>query len=277
VRYGVVGSWGTLPQILEMASVAEENRWDGFFTWDGISLGEIDTYDPWTLLGALAVTTSRMTLGAMIFPLARRRPWKVARESITVDRLSGGRFVLPVGLGAANDDAGFARVSGEATERRTRAELLDETLEILDLAWRGERFDFDGRHYHAHDIVFRPTPVAQPRIPVWAVAPFPAPRSMARAMRWDGVIPSMQGSEEHLTPEQVTTVRDWLAEHRPADAGPFELVVEGVSPDDPAAAAEHLAAYEEAGATWWIESRWAGEVSRPDRLLARIAQGPVPA
>ncbi|MTD17377.1 LLM class flavin-dependent oxidoreductase [Nakamurella sp. YIM 132087] len=276
MKFGVVGSFGSTAQVLEMAETAEAAGWDGFFTWDGISIGEVDTFDPWALLGALTQRTSRMVLGAMVFPLARRRPWKVAREAITVDHLSGGRLVLPVALGAANDDGGFARVSGEATTRRERAERLDETLEILEQAWTGETVSYRGKHYTAEDLVFRPRPVQQPRIPIWVVGVHPVERSLRRAARWDGIMPVAQGAGmEPTRPETVAAVRDWMAEHRESDT-PFDIVVEGQLPDDdPDAARARLQALADAGATWWIESRWEGEAAQPAGLLEMIRRGPL--
>lgn len=274
MRFGIVASFGSLDQVLEMAVAAEEAGWDGFFTWDGISVGDMDTYDPWALLGAVAVRTSRLRLGAMVFALPRRHPWKVARESITVDHLSGGRLVMPVGLGAV-DDGGFARVSGGTTDRRTRAELLDDSLAILDLAWRGEPFSYAGTHHRVQDLVFRPRPVQRPRIPVWVVGAWPSPRSMGRAVRWDGVLPTPLGRpEEPVTPQVVAEVRAWVAERRGDGGAGFDIVVEGVLPEDDDGATALVRELADAGATWWVESRWEGEAARPERILERIRQGP---
>lgn len=127
MNFGFVASYGSVDQILEMTREAERCGWDGVFTWDGISIGETDTYDPWTMLGAMATVTERVRLGAMVFALPRRRPWKVAREAITVDHLSKGRLVMPVALGATSD-AGFTRVNTDTEDRKIRAQRLDETL-----------------------------------------------------------------------------------------------------------------------------------------------------
>ncbi|GEA86822.1 luciferase [Cellulomonas cellasea DSM 20118] len=279
MRFGFVGSFGSVAQTVALAQEAEAHGWDGFFTWDGISVGELDTWDPWTLLGALAVSTERIRLGAMIFPLARRRPWKVARETVTVDHLSGGRLVLPVGLGAV-DDGGFAGVSGETTSARGRAERLDDALAILERAWSGERFSYAGTHHTVTDLVFRPQPVQRPRIPVWAVGAWPSERSMGRAARWDGVIP--QGRTGPVTPDDVRALVAWTDERRRALAaaeperflGDFDVVVEGVLPEGPDAAAAHARAYADAGATWWVESRWDAQRDTPETLLDRVRQGP---
>src|SRR5690348_369319 len=110
MRYGFIIPRGTAHEILTMAQEAEAAGWDGVFTWDGIYIeGTAEIYDPWVLLGAIAARTERIRIGAVLTPLSRRRPWKVARETVTVDRLSNGRLILPVGLGAL-DDGGFGKV-----------------------------------------------------------------------------------------------------------------------------------------------------------------------
>lgn len=282
MRFGFVGSYGSAAQVVQMAQEAEAHGWDGFFTWDGISVGEMDTWDPWSLLGALAVSTERIRLGAMVFALARRRPWKVARESITVDHLSGGRLIMPVALGAV-DDGGFSRVSGEARTARERADRLDDALGFLSRAWSGESFSYTGTHVHTDDLVFRPTPVQKPRIPVWVVGSWPSERSMGRAARWDGILPQRRGDPlTPLTPAEIREVVAWVHERRAADGATwtddaalaYDVVVEGVLPDDPAEAAERARAFADAGATWWIESRWDVERDTPAVLLDRIRQGP---
>ena len=129
MRYGFVVTNGDPRTVAELAREAEEAGWDGVFSWDGICVGEIETYDPWVVMAAMAMTTERVRIGAILTPPARRRPWKLARETMTLDHLSGGRLVVPVGLGALDDD-GFSKV-GEPTDRKVRADLLDESLEIL--------------------------------------------------------------------------------------------------------------------------------------------------
>jgi alkanesulfonate monooxygenase SsuD/methylene tetrahydromethanopterin reductase-like flavin-dependent oxidoreductase (luciferase family) len=271
MKYGFVASTGSARQMVELAVEAERSGWDGFFAWDGIAIGAMETYDPWTILAAAAVRTERVTLGAMVFPLSRRRPWKVAREALTIDHLSGGRLVIPVGLGAV-DDGGFSKVSPEVTDRRVRAELLDETLAIMERAWSGEQVDFAGKHYRVDGLRFEPRPVQRPRIPIWVVASWPRPKSMARAARWDGIIPSLSADlARQLTPADLTEITGWL---RDRDASTREVIIEGVSPgEDPDWVAEHLTPLADAGATWWIESRWEAP-NDPDTLLARVRQGP---
>ncbi|WP_127131529.1 LLM class flavin-dependent oxidoreductase [Georgenia sp. SYP-B2076] len=275
MKFGFVATCGSTDQILQMAVEAERAGWDGFFTWDGISVGPYDTFDPWALLGAVAATTSTIRIGAMVFSLPRRKPWEVARQAVTVDHLSGGRLVMPVGLGAV-DDGGYSRVSGETTDIRTRAQLLDDTLAILDRAWTGEPFSYDGTHHHVRHMVFRPTPVQSP-IPIWVVGAWPAPRSMRRASTRQGVLPAnIANPMEPLPPEEIAKMLAWVTEHRPPDAGPFDVVVEGILPADPGEAHARIQGLADAGATWWIESRWDFDRETPQTLLDRIRQGPVP-
>lgn len=135
VKYGFIATQGTMPETLELARMVEDHGWDGFFIWDGISVGPMPTWDPWVLLGAVATQTSRVTLGAIVHPLSRRRPWKVAREALTVDHLSGGRLVIPVALGAL-DDGGFSRVHPEVTDRKQRGAARRDTGDHeAGLAW----------------------------------------------------------------------------------------------------------------------------------------------
>lgn len=271
MKYGFIASTGSARQMVDLAVEVEQAGWDGFFAWDGISIGSMEIYDPWTILAAAAVRTERVTLGAMIFPLSRRRPWKVVREALTIDHLSGGRLVIPVGLGAL-DDGGFTKVSPEATDRRERAELLDETLAIMDQAWSGEQVDFHGKHYRVDGLRFEPRPVQRPRIPIWVVASWPRPKSMARAARWDGIMPSLSADQaRQLSPADLNEITGWLRDH---DAATRDVIIEGVSPaGDQTWIDEQLRPLADAGATWWIESRWE-EPNDPAALLDRVRQGP---
>jgi alkanesulfonate monooxygenase SsuD/methylene tetrahydromethanopterin reductase-like flavin-dependent oxidoreductase (luciferase family) len=262
MRFGFLVTAGDPATGAELAAEAEAAGWDGVFTWDGIAIGDTDTYDPWVVMAAMAMTTERVRLGAIVTPPARRRPWKLARETMTLDRLSSGRLVLPVGLGAL-DDGAFGKV-GEPTEARVRAELLDESLAILEGLWSGEPFGFEGRHYRFEPMTFRPTPVQRPRIPIWVIGAWPKARSVERALRYDGILP--QTSDPSMIREVAATV----ARERPAASGRFEVVVEGTTRD--AADTTAVGALAEAGATWWIESDWG--TATVDSLRRRIASGP---
>ena len=271
MKFGVIVTGGAAHEQLELARMAEAAGWDGVFTWDGIHVGDdIETYDPWALMAAFAVVTKRVILGAIIHPLPRRKPRELARQAVTVDRLSDGRLVLPVGLGALGD-AGVTGF-GEPTERRVRAERLDESLEILLGLWSGEPYEFHGHHYaFPGPLAFRPTPVQRPRIPIWVVGAWPSERSMSRVLRYDGWLPywlSKRDDPDGLarpdSPDQLAEVRDWIAERRSLEG--FEIVIEGsTSTDDPASAAATVQAWADAGATWWLEVDWSNFDVAPQR------------
>jgi alkanesulfonate monooxygenase SsuD/methylene tetrahydromethanopterin reductase-like flavin-dependent oxidoreductase (luciferase family) len=267
IKLGIILTAGDPRAAAEMASLAEEHGWDGVFTWDAIAIGSADVYDPWVLMAAMAMRTERVRLGAIVTPPSRRRPWKLAREAMTLDRLSNGRLILPVGLGAL-DDSAFANV-GEPADARTRAELLDESLAILDGLWSGKPFSFQGRHFRFGEMTFRPVPVQRPRIPIWVVGAWPHERSMRRTLRWDGVYAQVEGAAG-VREIVAWAEREWPAATRDRT---WDVVAEGrTAVDDSAAAAATVAEYEAAGATWWIESDWAsGSV---EAVRTRIEAGP---
>lgn len=263
MQHGFLVTTGDPRTAADLAREAEDAGWDGAFTWDGIAIGSTETYDPWVVLAAMAMRTERVRLGAILTPPSRRRPWKLARETMTLDRLSNGRLVLPVGLGAL-DDWAFGGV-GEPTEARTRAELLDESLTILEGLWSGEPFAFDGRHFRFPEVVFRPTPVQRPRIPIWVAATLRSERSVARALRWDGILPQTAAFGE------IATLSERVRAERPG-GDPFAIVVEGTTAPGSAEDVDRVAALAAAGATWWIESDWSSPTT--DALRRRAAAGP---
>ena len=127
----------------------------------------------------------------MLTPLPWRRPWKVASQVVTLDQLSGGRAILAVGLGAVDTELGS---TGEETDRRARAEMLDEGIDLIRGFWEG-RLQFEGRRYRAdlfgrNDLAEVAAPV-QERIPIWVVAAWPRPKSMQRVLRCDGLLPNV--------------------------------------------------------------------------------------
>ena len=272
MKYGFVLSYGTSADVLRLAIEAEDAGWDGVFTWDAISIGKTPVYDPWVMMGAIAGVTERVKIGAMILPLSRRRPWKVAKEAITIDHLSDGRLVLPVALGVP-DDVGFSSVNTDSTDRKERAQRLDEVLEILELGQTGETFSYDGQHFQVKDMTISPKPV-QDRIPVWAVAGWPYEKSLARAARWDGIIPVDMSPGKNpfdsVQPDILREIVAWCSAHHQRET-PFDVVIEGKTKD--ASDTEYVGAVAEAGATWFIESRW-DDSETPESLLKRIRKGP---
>jgi alkanesulfonate monooxygenase SsuD/methylene tetrahydromethanopterin reductase-like flavin-dependent oxidoreductase (luciferase family) len=276
MKFGFVQPYGDARLSAELAALAERSGWDGFFVWEPVW-----GFDAWICLSAAAMVTERIRLGTMITPLSRMRPWKLASETITLDHLSGGRVILSVGLGAV--DTGFSAF-GEVVDRKQRAELLDEGLEILTGLWRGQPFRFDGKHYHVTETDFMPPPppLQQPRIPIWVVGAWPRQKSMARALRYDGILPSaIQESDgkrqaRQANPQEVAQIAAYIQANRSSDA-PFDIVVEGVTPGDkPQKARAIVAEWAQVGATWWIEALW-NLPNDTDGLMAirkRIEQGP---
>lgn len=275
MKYGFVFPGGEARTAAEFAHAAEEAGWDGFFVWEPVW-----GVDAWVSLAAAAMVTQRIRLGTMITPVSRMRPWKLASETATLDRLSNGRVILSVGLGAL--ESGFAAF-GEVTDRAQRAELLDEGLELLTRLWAGRPVHFEGKHYlvEVNEDNFLtpppPPPVQQPRIPIWVVGAWLRKKSMRRALRYDGLLPNVMGEDGEVrmspaTPQEVSDMRAYVTEQR-VETTPFDIVVEGETPiDDPVAAAAIIRPYTEAGATWWLEARW----TAPDltHVLERIRQGP---
>ncbi|MFZ0173544.1 MAG: LLM class flavin-dependent oxidoreductase [Acidimicrobiales bacterium] len=270
MKYGVVLPGGTAAEQLEQAILAEEAGWDGVFVWEA-AYG----IDAWALLGAMAVRTSHVRLGTMLTPLPWRRPWKVASEAVTLDQLSGGRAILAVGLGAVSTDLPD---TGEVTDLRERAECLDEGIDLVRSLWSGGT-RFDGRHYHygceRDDLVSVARPV-QERIPIWVVAAWPRPRSMRRVLRCDGIVPQYSLDGREPAPDDVVAMRAWLSEHAPEQH--FDVITDGETPtDDPQAAAARVRPWAEAGATWWLETRWELPHETPDRMeqiRQRVRAGP---
>lgn len=254
---------------IDLVKEAEANRWDGFFVWEPVW-----GIDPWVTLGALAVVTERIKLGTLLTPPSRRRPWKLASETVTLDVLSKGRAILSVGLGAP--DTGFEEF-GEVTDRRIRSELLDESIDILTGLWQGEPIEHQGKHYQITKTNFEPGPatVQKPRIPIWVVGAWDWPRSMQRVLKCDGILPAILGPDKkwaELLPEHVREIKSYVEENR-KHKSPFDIIVEKTSPgDDPKAASAAVRPWVEAGATWWIESMW--EEKDPGRWRERLQQGP---
>ena len=255
--------------IVELGCLAEEAGWDGVFVWDGI-----DGNDVWVTLAAIAARTERVKLATMLTPLSRRRPWKLAQETATLDKLSGGRVILPVGLGAP--ETGFAKY-GEEVDRKRRAELLDEGLAVLNGLWSGGPFSFEGEHFRLDDVTYSPSPCQRPRIPVWVVGAWPRPKSMRRVVQWDGLIPyKLDGTDDPTTPDDIRAMKAWIDARRTATT-PFDIVWEDDTPgDDPAAPAEIVQPWADAGVTWWLESVWNAPRTAAGiaGMRERIAAGP---
>jgi alkanesulfonate monooxygenase SsuD/methylene tetrahydromethanopterin reductase-like flavin-dependent oxidoreductase (luciferase family) len=271
MKYGFILPDGDACTAATLAYEAEQAGWDGFFVLDPVW-----GIDPWVSLAAAAMRTQYIRLGPVLTPVSRTRPWQLASATATLDNLSNGRVILPVGLGDTDELEPF----GEITDRKVRAELLDEGLDILTSLWCGQPLHHAGKHYKI-DTHFSPPPppVQQPRIPIWVVGAWPSKKSMQRALRYDGLLPQVlkltEGtgrSAQRVDLADLRTIRAFVAEHHTGST-PFDIIIEGETPgEDKQEATQIVRQWAEAGATWWLEAPW--EADTQADVLKRIQQGP---
>jgi probable F420-dependent oxidoreductase len=248
VRYGIclanIGTYADPRVSARVAQAAEASGWDGIFVWDHLAfVWGPPAADPWITLATIATSTERLRLGTAVTPVARRRPQVLANQVATLDVLSGGRVIFGAGLGGAESEFGKF---GEPTDAKVRASMLDEGLDVLRQLWSGDEVTHRGEHYTVDGVVLKPTPV-QTHLPIWIGGNKPA--SQRRAARWDGWIPdTTYPPGAGATPADVSrglTLFRGLLEGSTAD---FDVAVLGERPKrDPSA-------YEEVGATWWLEN-----------------------
>lgn len=265
----------TASELVDLAVQAEHRGFDGFFIWDHLQFSnDVDgpaVHDPWALLAVIADRTERIRIGPMVTPVSRRRPWVLARQTVTIDHLSNGRLTLGVGLGSpAQGD--FARF-GDAADNKERAQLLDEGLAVWAGLCSGEEFSYTGAHYRIEPTRFIPRPI-QPHIPVWIGGVLPAQRPLRRAAAWDGVVPITYRDGRLTRPSapEMAAALDTIESARDDMTGYDSVVwspLHGTAPED----RDILDEYDAAGVTWWIETA----VPQPNwqaDLRTRIANGP---
>jgi alkanesulfonate monooxygenase SsuD/methylene tetrahydromethanopterin reductase-like flavin-dependent oxidoreductase (luciferase family) len=273
-----LGIFSDLDEIVALARDAEDAGWNGIFPWDHIlhkPRRDSRVLDPWIMLAAIAANTKTLRLGPMVTPLARRRPWKVARETVSLDHLSKGRLILGVGLGSVVRQD-FRRF-GEDTDSKVRGEKLDEALAILQGLWTGEPFGFTGKHYTVEaGTTFLPRPYGdQARIPVWIgggrwswrIRPF------RRAARFDGAFPEFTDRNGAVVAEYFENVAGYIRRHR-GNLEDFDLVTLGKAPRSPKKVQEYFAPIQASGKiTWWVERvySWKGDLTE---IREKIREGP---
>jgi hypothetical protein len=286
MRFGIrippYGPFSDARVVADLAAESEAAGWDGFFLWDDVTVGSpMPVVDPWIALAAIALRTQRIRLGPLVTPLPRRRPWKVAREAISLDHLSGGRLILGVGSGGTRAD--FADL-GEATDPKVLAAMLEECLQIVTGLWSGEPFHFEGSYYHVRTAQFLPRPVQSPRIPIWVGGGWPKKAPFRRAARWDGVFPYdiriRDRVMETMAPQETQSLLDYMAPYRQPDR-PFEVVQTGITAgENPTHDQALIASHAVVGVTWWLENfmpqRWGGSWRDwpLDQMYRRVRQGP---
>jgi len=273
VRYAInipnFGIYSDIQNMAELAHEAEEAGWDGFFIWDHIGGGpewDVPLADPLVMLTAIAMRTRRIKLGPIVTALPRVHPWKLARETASLDRLSRGRLILGVGIGS--DEGREYSTFNASPENKLHGEMLDEGLTVLTKLWSGESFDYAGQHYTLHNARFLPTPLQQPRIHIWVAGVWPHKKPFRRAAQWDGVCPL--GSNGELTPANFQEIVACIKLYRQTDA-PFDVLAAGHTKGTDEDNAQ-LLPLAEAGVTWWQEAfDWNFSL---EQVRARIRQGP---
>jgi alkanesulfonate monooxygenase SsuD/methylene tetrahydromethanopterin reductase-like flavin-dependent oxidoreductase (luciferase family) len=279
MRFGIsvpnFGDFGDTARLVETARIAENAGWDAVFVWDHMqfdsSVGPL--VDPWVAMAAIALATDRVRIGPMVTPLPRRRPTKLARETVTLDHLCGGRLTLGVGIGwPPAADFGYL---GDAADNKVRGAQLDEGLDVLIGLWSGEPFHHRGRYYTVIDARFLPRPVQEPRIPIWVAGMWPYPRPFRRGARWDGIVPLALGDDGEprmASPREIRAAVEFTLDERSSDE-PFDVAVPGDMPEGDLR--DLLQEYEDAGATWWLESP-PFPLHSYEAWLERVAAGPIP-
>jgi hypothetical protein len=273
------GEWSDPRTLSELAQLAEESGWDGVFLEDYIvwqSQQTTPTYDPWISLAAMAMKTKRVRLGTNVTPLARRRPWKVAREAVTLDHLSNGRFTLGVGLGdtgeAVGSDISFTHF-GEVTNAKQRAQILDEALDVIVGLWSGKKFHYNGKYFQVKDVTFLPRPVQTPRIPIWVGGGWPFKGPTQRAARWDGSRLYKQPAGS-MTPDDIRALQAFVKPNRGSLEG-YDIVVSiNRQNSDKEKVRADIQSLAEAGVTWCAEYL-APSIGDLARVQDYIARGPL--
>ncbi|MQG39115.1 MAG: LLM class flavin-dependent oxidoreductase [SAR202 cluster bacterium] len=258
-----------LEVIKQLAIEAEHYEWDGFFIWDHMWLGmDIAFVDPWVALTVIATVTKSIRFGTMVTPIPRRRPWKLARETVSIDVLSNGRLILGVGSGWP-PELEFAPFS-ETVDNAKRGETLDEGLDVLTGLWKGQPFSYEGRYFNINEVTFKPTPVQTPRIPIWIGGMWPNKKPFIRASKWDGVFP-ISKSEKPVSPKEIIEIKSFICrQSHPKQQ--YDIVAAGISNKNTKEQNVLLKSYKKAGATWWIESL--EQCKTPEDALQIIKNGP---
>lgn len=272
MKYGLALPYNSTKLVAEAAHLEEESGWDGFFLGDAIWCE-----DPMIALAAAAMTTSRIQLGTMVIPAPLRSPWKIASESIALDQLSNGRLILGLGTGAVW--MGWQGFPDEVTNAKTRAEMLDETIDILSRMYQREQFDYDGKHYHVKLTLldqqyYPPKPIQQPRIPLWTPLIWRHEKSKERILKCDGLLVekwSVDGKPKEVTPQDIREIKAYVEANRTLTT-PFDIVLgSGAAEVGSAQHIDKILSFQEAGVTWWIEELW--DVTQ-ERVIEHIRQGP---
>lgn len=227
MNFGVTIPYLDARKTADLAHIAEDSGWDGVFVGDAIWC-----LDPMIALTAAAMLTSRIRLGTMIIPAPLRIPWKLASESAALDLLSGGRLILGLGMGATW--MGWQAFPDVPQDAKTRAEMLDETIDILTLMHQRQQFDYAGKHFKVQlsvldPMYYPPQTIQQPRVPIWIPGAWPREKSMRRVPKTDGLLAARMNADgkfEDVTPADICEMKAYIDSNRTLTT-PFDIIVEG--------------------------------------------------
>lgn len=257
-------------RVVALAQELEAAGWDGLFLWDHmLAIPGMAVADPWVIMAAVAVTTRRIRMGALVTPLPRRRPWVLSRQLATLDQLSDGRLVGGIGLG----DDGWTEFSsfGDQVDPRVRGEMLDEALELVRRFLSGEPVAYSGRHYAVNAPALLPKPRQTP-LPIWGGWRWPNRKPTGRIAALEGCFPifAAPGSPPPH-PGEISAIR---AELMDRGARPdIDIAVRcALSREDPAAAGDTIAALGTSGVTWILEAIDPG--TAPENVMRIVSAGP---
>lgn len=152
-------------QLVARARAAEAAGFVGMTGMDHLApplAGDRPMYEAMVTTTWLAAHTDRLRLGSLVLCDAFRHPALLAREAVSIDHASGGRFDLGIGWGSVPDE--LATFGVGRTEPRARVERLRETLEVLRALWAGETVDYDGEFHRLRGGRQEPRPLE--RIPI---------------------------------------------------------------------------------------------------------------
>ncbi|MBN1214870.1 MAG: LLM class flavin-dependent oxidoreductase [Candidatus Lokiarchaeota archaeon] len=277
VKFGLnipnFGSYSNINNLINLAITAEKAGWEGFFLWDHIYLSTrleknkqigIPFVDPWVALTAIAMVTKNMKIGTYVTPLPRRRPWKLAREVVSLDCLSRGRLILGIGLGAPDFEyEGF----GEEKNIITRAKKCDEGLEIIKGLLSGKEFSYKGKFYTIKTVIFKPEPY-NGIIPIWIGGRWPNKKPLERASKYNGFCP-ISASSEKLSPNDIEEIVNLIKSCR-SDINNFDVVIAGELPLNKTEAKKIIYPFIESGITWWLDSinDWRGTLEEMEEYIS---------
>lgn len=244
--------------VTDIACATEEAGWDALFVWDHVLSpipGDWEIADPWVALAAAATVTDRIRVGTMVTPLPRRRIAKLAREAVTLDRLSRGRVTL--GLGTGGDIGREYSAFGEDADSKRLGDILDEGAAVLTALWTGSTLDHEGV-ITAKAVRTIPAPVQRPRIPLWFGTARTTGRPIRRAALYEGILPlNVDAADIERIAAAVGSIRGSLDGFDIAVAARPDTDIHG------------LAA---AGATWALHAFWPGH--QPHQVLRVIERQP---